>query len=170
MFGSTIMPNGPIQMLIGIAVAINLASCSDGLKNPSGQEPHETKAESENGDNAPFAVSALSRQMPPMLSSITGSLVFSDGCLRVDNGNFAYPVVWAAGTRWDARTRRIRDPRTGGAAAVGTEIELQGGAVTVDESINEELSEPLPESCLGRVWMGMLNLPSGDVALRATIR
>ncbi len=150
------MLSRPIQILTVIAVAINLASCSDGLKNPSGQEPHETMAGSKIGDNASFAVSALKRQMPPMLSSITGLLVFSDGCLRVDNGNFAYPVVWAAGTRWDARTRRIRDPRTGGAAAVGTEIELQGGAVTADESINEDLSEPLPESCLGRVWIGMI--------------
>lgn len=94
--------------------------------------------------------------MPPMLASVRGRLSFSEGCLRIDNGNFAYPVVWAAGTTWDEDAQRIKDIRAGGSVSLTENVELQGGAVNVNSDFNNQLVNSLPEQCLGRVWIASI--------------
>lgn len=85
---------------------------------------------------------------------LEGSLSLQGGCVRLVSGSEHYVVIWPATAEIDRAAEggaRVVDPRTGSAVQVGDRVELIGG--TVDRAQVGSLTEQVPESCTGPLWL-----------------
>lgn len=91
-----------------------------------------------------------------MGAEVKGTVVYQNGCLRLELEGIQYPVVWPAGTRWQ------EDPPAvvlggGVRAEPGTEVYGGGGYLSpahIREAVGDAVADAA-QRCLG---------PTGEVA------
>lgn len=158
MYSCVVLRSISIRRRIAALAALGLAGCSGVGEAPPDNRTGEASERRIRGEaaaetGAPAVFAALRRPEPPRLASTLGTLTVADGCFRLVNEHSSYPIVWPAGSRFDAATRTVVPPGGGSGLKLGERIALRGGAMTIDARFNQRLTAPLPDGCLGKAWM-----------------
>ncbi|HWS59017.1 MAG TPA: hypothetical protein VN257_10790 [Actinotalea sp.] len=104
-------------------------------------------------------------------AEIRGRLVLEGDCLylTVDELGERYPIVWPAGTTWDAEHTAVVSP-TGAQMAVGRDVDGAGGylgVADVERSLGPEAAA-LAARCLDNTYGEIAFVNNGDTAIAPT--
>ncbi len=90
-----------------------------------------------------------------MEAEITGKLIVANDCLRVNDSDTSYLLVWPPdfipSTENDVIHILNRDGQV--VVSVGDEVYVSGGEVRSVEFLNEQLRQKLPPDCPGPYWI-----------------
>ena len=105
-------------------------------------------------NSTPSPFFAQQKELPNvfMQADLTGKLVLVDGCLRLQNNDSSYLIVWPwdFSLRADGAVIKILDGTGEIVAEVGDNLMIGGGESL---SVTGFVLQPLPEECVGPYWI-----------------
>lgn len=103
-----------------------------------------------------------------MAAQVRGRLVVEGDCLylALDEVGERYPIVWPAGTTWDADHKAVLSP-TGVAMPVGSDVSGGGGYLVVAdvESLLGSEAAALASRCLDNTYGEIAFVNNGDTSI-----